>query len=165
MATKSDFTPDEWKMILGSPLLAGMAVTLADPSGLFGMLKEGMASGRALLEARNAPGANGLVKDVVADIETSEGRTLARDAMKSELTGKSPDEIKSQIIVVLGQVGAVLDAKAPQDAAAFKDWLKHVAEQVAEASSEGGFLGFGGVKVSDAEKASIAEISKALNIG
>ena len=165
MATKSDFTPDEWKMILGSPMLAGMAVTLADPSGLFGMLKEGMASGRALLEARNAPGANGLVKDLVADIETSEGRTLARDAMKSELTGKSPDEIKSQIIAVLGQVGAVLDAKAPQDAAAFKDWLKHVAEQVAEASSEGGFLGFGGVKVSDAEKASIAEIAKALNIG
>ena len=165
MVTKTDFTPDEWKMILGSPLLAGMAVTLADPSGLFGMLKEGMASGRALLEARNAPGANGLVKDLVADIETSEGRTLARDAMKSELTGKSPDEIKSQIIVVLGQVGAVLDAKAPQDAAAFKDWLKHVAEQVAEASSEGGFFGFGGVKVSDAEKASIAEIAKALNIG
>ena len=165
MATKSDFTPDEWKMILGSPMLAGMAVTLADPSGLFGMLKEGMASGRALLEARNAPGANGLVKDLVADIETSEGRTLARDAMKSELTGKSPDEIKSQIIAVLGQVGAVLDAKAPQDSAAFKDWLKHVAEQVAEASSEGGFLGFGGVKVSDAEKASIAEIAKALNIG
>ena len=165
MATKSDFTPDEWKMILGSPLLAGMAVTLADPSGLFGMLKEGMASGRALLEARNAPGANGLVKDLVADIETSDGRTLARDAMKSELTGKSPDEIKSQIIAVLGQVGAVLDAKAPQDAGAFKDWLKHVAEQVAEASSEGGFLGFGGVKVSDAEKASIAEIAKALNIG
>jgi hypothetical protein len=33
---------------------------------------------------------------------------------------------------------------------------------VAEASTEGGFLGFGGVKVSDAEKATLADIAKAL---
>ena len=32
MATKANFTPDEWKAILGSPMLAGMAVTLAEPS-------------------------------------------------------------------------------------------------------------------------------------
>jgi hypothetical protein len=164
MTTKSDFTPDEWKMILGSPMLAGMAVTLADPSGLIGLLQEGMASGRAMLEAKSSPGANALVKELVADMETSEGRTIARAGMKAELTGKSPDEIKSQVLSVLGQVGKILDAKAPQDSAAFKAWLKHVAEQVAEASTEGGFLGFGGVKVSDAEKASIADVAKALNV-
>jgi len=33
---------------------------------------------------------------------------------------------------------------------------------VAEASSEGGFLGIGGVQVSDKEKATLSEISKAL---
>jgi hypothetical protein len=55
-----------------------------------------------------------------------------------------------------------LDAKAPADATAFKAWLKHVAEKVAEASTEGGFLGFGGVRVTDAEKASIAEVAQAL---
>ncbi len=43
-------------------------------------------------------------------------------------------------------------------------WLKHVAESVAEASSSGGFLGFGGVKVTEAEKATIAEIAAALRI-
>jgi hypothetical protein len=32
----------------------------------------------------------------------------------------------------------------------------------AEASSEGGFLGFGGVRVSDAEKATLAELDAAL---
>jgi hypothetical protein len=35
---------------------------------------------------------------------------------------------------------------------------------VANASSEGGFLGFGGVQVSDAEKATLDEISKALKL-
>jgi hypothetical protein len=46
----------------------------------------------------------------------------------------------------------ILDAKTPADAPAFKTWLKHVADQVAEAALEGGMLGFGGVKVNDAEK-------------
>jgi len=40
MADKSSFTPDEWKVVLSSPMLAGLAVTLAEPSGLWGMLKE-----------------------------------------------------------------------------------------------------------------------------
>jgi hypothetical protein len=35
---------------------------------------------------------------------------------------------------------------------------------VAEAASEGGFLGFGGVKVTDAEKASIADVAQALKV-
>jgi hypothetical protein len=164
MATKADFTPDEWKMILGSPMLAGMAVTLADPSGLWGLLKEGMASGRALLEAKNAVGANALVKELVANMETSEGRTAAREGIKAELTGKSKDEIKAQVMSTLGQIARTLEAKAPQDAPAFKGWLKHVAEQVAAASSEGGFLGFGGVQVSDAEKATIADIARTLDV-
>jgi hypothetical protein len=60
MAGKSDFTPEEWGKIVTAPMLAGMAVTIAEPSGLFGMMKEGMASGRALLEARNDPGASAL---------------------------------------------------------------------------------------------------------
>jgi len=62
----------------------------------------------------------------------------------------------------LKEVSAILDAKAPQDAAGFKAWLQTISEHVAEAASEGGFLGIGGVKVSDAEKATLADISKAL---
>jgi hypothetical protein len=162
MATKADFTAEEWGAVLTSPMLAGMAVTLAEPNGLWGMLKEGMASGRALLEARSDASADELVKSVVAEMETSEGRTHARDGLKAELTGKSAAEIKQQIITVLERVGGIVDTKAPSDAAAFKAWLTHVAEKVAAASSEGGILGFGGVAVSDAEKATLNEIAQAL---
>jgi hypothetical protein len=35
---------------------------------------------------------------------------------------------------------------------------------VAEAAAEGGFLGFGGVQVSEAEKATLADIAKALGV-
>jgi hypothetical protein len=164
MADKSSFTPDEWKVVLSSPMLAGLAVTLAEPSGLWGMLKESMASARALLTAATDPSASALEKAVVADMETSDGRGIARDELKADLTGKSPAELKQAAIAKLAQVGKILDAKAPSDAPAFKSWLKGVAEQVAEAASEGGTLGFGGTKVSDAEKATIAEVSKALNV-
>jgi hypothetical protein len=164
MTNKSNFTPDEWKTILSSPMLAGMAVTLAEPNGLWGIMKEGMASGRALLDAKNDPGASELTKALVAEIETSDGRSAARDALKSELTGKTPAEIKQQIMATLSQVRQIVDTKAPSDTTSFKGWLKHIAEKVAEASNEGGFLGFGGVQVSDAEKASIAEVGKALGV-
>jgi hypothetical protein len=117
-----------------------------------------------LLEAGKAPAGLSLVKDMVADITTSEGRAAAREGFKDDLTGKTPAELKVQAIAKLTQAGSLLDAKAGADAAPFKAWLKHVSESVAEASTEGGFLGFGGVKVTEAEKASIAEVARALNI-
>jgi hypothetical protein len=55
-----------------------------------------------------------------------------------------------------------VDLKAPSDAAAYKSWLVEIASDVAEASKEGGFLGFGGVAVSDAEKATLSEIANVL---
>jgi hypothetical protein len=76
MATKADFTPDEWKLLLQSPLVAGVAV--ADPSGLIGMMRESMASARALLQAKADPNADALVKAVAGEFETSEGRGLAQ---------------------------------------------------------------------------------------
>jgi len=39
----------------------------------------------------------------------------------------------------------------------------HISTNVAEASKEGGFLGFGGIAVSDAEKATLSEIKTVLN--
>jgi hypothetical protein len=165
MADKSNFTADEWKAILSSPMLAGMAVTLSDPNGLWGTMKESMASARALLETRSDPGASNLVKAILADMETSEGRTIAREGLKSELKGKTAAEIRQQVVAKLARVGEIIDAKGGAEAAAFKTWLKQVAERVAEASKEGGFLGFGGVKVSDAEKASISDVAKALKVG
>lgn len=164
MATKADFTTEEWAQVLGSVMMAGMAVTLADPSGLIGMTKEGLASGSALVAAKTDPKANALVKSVVSDFETSEGRKAARAAIQTRLSGKQASDMKGIILEALAQGAALVDAKAPDDAPGFKAWLARISEQVANASSEGGFLGFGGVKVSDAEKATLDEISKALKL-
>jgi len=46
MADKTNFTTEEWTLLLKSPMIAGMAITAADPSGLWGLLKESFAGGR-----------------------------------------------------------------------------------------------------------------------
>ena len=80
MTDKSAFTPDEWKLLLESVMMAGIAVTAADPSGLWGLLKEGFASSSELVKVRMDPGANPLIKAVVSDFGNAEGRSTARDA-------------------------------------------------------------------------------------
>jgi hypothetical protein len=164
MTDKSTFTPEEWKLLLESVMMAGIAITAAEPSGLWGLLKESFASGSALVSAKMDPRSNPLIKAVVEDFATADGRNITRDGLKKELTGSKPGEIKAKCIETLRQAGAVVGAKAPDDAAAFKGWLHQISQHVAEASTEGGFLGFGGVPVSEAEKATLNEISGALRL-
>jgi hypothetical protein len=164
MADKSNFTPDEWKLLLESVTMAGVAVSAADPSGLWGLLKESFADGTALVAAKTDPTTKPLIKAVVADFETAQGRSIARDGLKEKLAGLKPAEITAKCIETLGQAGVLVDAKAPDEAAAFKGWLRQISQHVAEASKEGGFLGGGGAPVSDKEKATLQEISSALKL-
>jgi hypothetical protein len=80
-----------------------------------------------------------------------------RDGLKAKFANSKPADVKAKSIDTLRQVSALLQAKAPGDAAAFKSWLRQISQTTAEAASEGGgLLGFGGVQVSEAEKATLA---------
>ena len=164
MADKSNFTADEWKLLLESVTMAGVAISAADPSGLWGLLKESFAEGSALMAAKADPTTKPLIKALVADFQTGEGRTTARDGLKQKLAGLKPGEITAKCIETLGQAGAVVDAKAPDDAVAFKAWLRQISQHVAEASREGGLFGAGSGPVSDKEKATLQQISSALKL-
>jgi hypothetical protein len=165
MATKTDFTADEWKLLLQSPLVVAAAISAADPSGLIGLLRESMASARALLAVVSDPNADALVKAVVTDYETSEGRQAAQDGFRAAIAGATqPADVVAKAIDSLKAIAAALDAKGGADAVPFKTWLAGVGKAVAEAAPEGGFLGFGGTQVSDAEKATVAEIAAALGV-
>ena len=164
MADKSNFTPDEWKLLLESVTMAGIAISAADPSGLWGLLKESFAEGSELMAAKADPTAKPLIKALVADFQTAEGRTTARDGLKEKLKGLKPAEITAKCIETLGQAGQLVDAKAPDDAAAFKAWLRHISQHVAEASREGGLFGAGSGPVSDKEKTTLQQISTALEL-
>jgi hypothetical protein len=156
MANKQSFMPDEWTKVLESIMLAGVAVSAAEPSGLWGTLKEGFASSAEIAKAQLDPGTNELIKAAIADLETSEGRSSVQEALREGFAGAKPAEVVQRSLANLRELSGILDTKAPGDAPAFKTWLRGISQKVAEASAEGGFLGIGGVQVSDAERATLA---------
>src|SRR6266481_4600217 len=140
MADKSSFAPDEWKLLLESVMMASIAITAAEPHGLWGLLQESFAGGAELAKAKIDPGADALIKAVVADFGTAEGRSIARDGLKEKFTGSKPAEIKAKCIETLRQAGAVVDAKAPGDAAAFKGWLRQISHTLPRHPRRADFL-------------------------
>ena len=162
MVGKTDFTTEEWAKLIEGAMLAGIAVTAAEPSGLWGTLQEGFANARGLAGARDS--STSLVKNIVAELATSEGRGIAQDGVRRRMSGGKAADIAARSVAALGEVAQIVDQKAGVDAQPFKAWLYAIAERVADASTEGGFLGFGGEKVSEHEKATLADLAKALNI-
>ena len=163
MANKQSFTPDEWIKILEGPVLTGMAVSAADPNGLWGTIKEAVASRSAIRALMREPSSSELIRTVIADFQSGEGRTAIQDALQKRLSGAKPADIVQRSLANLREVSEIVDEKAPDDAADFKAWLRGIGQMVAEASLEGGFLGIGGVRVSEAEKATLADIERALS--
>jgi hypothetical protein len=78
MTGKSNFTPDEWKLLLESVMAPGIAITAADPSGLWGLLKESFAGGTELAKAKTDPGANTLVKASTISVRPKEAQRATR---------------------------------------------------------------------------------------
>ena len=66
MTTKNAFTEDEWSRILRAPLVAGMAISLADPGGPIEAAKESMAT---LKSATNPPSREQLLAEVALEIQ------------------------------------------------------------------------------------------------
>jgi hypothetical protein len=62
MANKASFSAEEWSRVVASPMVTSTAITAAEPSGLWGLLQEGMAGGWALLKAKQDIATNALVK-------------------------------------------------------------------------------------------------------
>ncbi|QGM97230.1 hypothetical protein [Methylocystis parvus] len=163
MATMFGFAPAEWKKVVQSPLLAGFAVSAADPSGFIGLLQEAFAAARSLSEARAQAG-DALIRAVAEELLTSTGRAEAREGVRTIAQGASLDDIKRGALDAMKEVGAIVDSKAGEHARPFKEWLAQVARMVAEAGLEDTFLGFGGIRMSEKERAALHEISQALGI-
>jgi hypothetical protein len=79
---------------------------------------------------------------------------------------KTPEELQARIHENVDKSLDMLAAKGATDAdlRSFKSMMVSVAESVAEASKEGGFLGFGGVRVSEREQAVLDQIRAELSL-
>ena len=157
MPGKADFTPEEWKKIVAAAPMAGLAVTCASPNGPWGVMKEMLSMGMAMAEMLQKGTSNPLIADLVADLKARESKPEPPQNLKD------PEQCKDAALQHLRAVNEILDSKVkgPQ-ADEFKRWLVTVAHRVAEAANEGGLFGFGGERVSEAEKAVIRQIAFSL---
>jgi hypothetical protein len=63
-----------------------------------GLLKESFAGGTALTQVITGANTNALVKAVVTDFSSSEGRSAARDGLKAEFAASQPSDLKLKAI-------------------------------------------------------------------
>jgi hypothetical protein len=157
MASKSDFTPEEWKTIVAAAPMVGLAVTCASPNGPWGVMKEMLSMGMAMAEMLEKGSSDTLIAELVADLKARQTKPEPPEGMKD------PEQCKQAALDHVRAVNDVLNRKIkPEEADEFKKWLLAVGRRVAEAANEGGVFGFGGERVSDAEKNVLRQIAFAL---
>jgi hypothetical protein len=150
MTRKADFNAEEWSTVVEGPLYAGMRVISADRGGT---LRESLALGRTYQEARGGHGESELLDELVKSPPSI-------DPDRVREAGGKIDVVASER---LREAMRILEAKAtPEEIDAYKRFVMTVAQAVASAHKEGGFLGIGGKQVSDPENQALDEISTAL---
>jgi hypothetical protein len=144
MTTKSDFSTDEWHLILEAPPSAGMIVVTAQRGGTF---RETIAMAKAYTEARKQHGESELLDEIVA-----------AKPERDHTHYHSSDELKQAGLKHLRESIALLEGKAaPTEVDEYRKFIVNLAHEVAAAHREHGQA------VSEAEQAAIDEIAAALS--
>jgi hypothetical protein len=141
MATKADFTEQEWEALQKGVSGAGFLTALSDRS-FFDSFKEAGALARHMGEAQRTAQSE-LVRDLGETRATGFGLT------------DSPAEIESETMDALRQAVQVLEQKAPEEVEAYKSFVLEVAQSVGSAA--------GGGETAEAE--TVEKIRAALNGG
>ncbi len=141
MATKDDFTAEEWEAISDGPVYAGLMTITASKGGTF---RETFSMSKSWTEARQRHGESELLDAIVAE--------------KPKLDEKpgSAIELHNAGIQMLQQAVQVIEAKSPDDLGSYRSFVTGLAEGVAEAHEEHG------EKVSTGERSVLDEIAGAL---
>jgi hypothetical protein len=160
MTTQAAFTPDEWTEITRAPLAASLLITMASPS-IFGSMGEIFGATRSLVEGAQQPTGNELLDSVLAEFKDLD---KARNA-QPQIEAREPAAIKSQLLGLIGSAVALMEAKATSaEVGPIKQWLYDIAARTANATREGGFLGIGAVRVSDAETQALNDLASLLDL-
>ncbi len=141
MATKDDFSPEEWEAISDGPVYAGMMTITASKGGTF---RETFSMSKAWAEARQGQGGGELLDAVAAE--------------KPKLDDKpgSAIELHKAGLQMLQRAVEAIEAKSPDDLDAYRSFVTGLAQRVAEAHEEDG------QKVSAGERSVLDEIAEAL---
>lgn len=132
MTTKADFNAEEWATVVEGPLLAGMKVVASERGGT---LRESLAVAKTYAEARKHHGTSPLLDEIVASPPTLDAARLREGG--EDLGKVTLDRLREAV--------GVAEGKATEDEVDhYKKFVATVAEAVANANREGGFIGIGG---------------------
>jgi hypothetical protein len=149
MASKRDFNAEEWAQIVNAPALAALRVVAAERGGT---LRETLSMGRAYAEARQHADLP-LLKEIAFSPPTMDPAQVSK-----------PEDLSAHATSGLRDALRALEGRAsPEELEDYKRFTMWVAETVARAHKEGGFLGVGGKEVSEREQAALDEIRAALD--
>ena len=144
MTEKAAFNAEEWSKLVEAPALAALRLIAADRGG---SIRESLSLGRAYAEA-SKQGA-GLLAEIAS---------TPPQVDRSEL--KDRDAIPQRTEQALREALAILERNAtPEELEAYRQFVLKLADTVAHAHKEGGFLGIGGKEVSESEQAALDELA------
>ncbi len=159
MTSKADFSEDEWTRLKRAPFVAGMAISLADPGGPIELVKETAATLKTVRDAAESGGRGELLDAIAQEVVADAGQRknpLHDFRPKGALAGQ-------EILEELADVNRLMSAKAtPEEADAYRDWLKAAAQEAANAAKEGGFMGFRAERVSEGEQRMLDKLAEVL---
>ena len=144
-ATKAKYSEELWTKVRLAPAAAGELVIEASSSGMVGRLKELTALTSAITSAAKEATPTSLVALALdSPLEQSELDKLGQD--------------KASFVNTLETAMSAVSTSSPNDLPAYSQFLVTIATQVAESAKEGGFLGIGGTRVSNEERAAIDQV-------
>jgi hypothetical protein len=120
MATRTDFTDEEWKAMQEGITGAGLYVALVD-RGFFDSFKEANALAHHLREAHENS-----ESVLIRDLATGHERPFGMSS--------SPDEVEQSTVATIKQAVSLLEAKSPEDLPAYRQLVLDVSQSVAEAA-------------------------------
>ena len=154
LSLRAQFTEAELEAIHLAPQAAYWLVAEASLSGIRGTIREMNAASQVGIERMK-----GVQPVSVMAIVFGGGAGLSA-AEEEELLEDTESE--EDLLENIRAGSAVMREKAPGEWEAFRTLVREVAQKTAEASKEGGFLGIGGVSVSEKEKAALLSVEGAL---
>jgi hypothetical protein len=146
MTTRAQFNADEWATVTTAPVLAGTLVIAADRGG---SVRESVAMSQSYAAARSQePG------ELLASI------LATPPSMTPASAPKTPEDLQQVVRAELRKALRALERVATDDeVVAYKRFVYGLAEAVARAHKEGGFLGIGGKEISPSEQAALDQIA------
>jgi hypothetical protein len=123
VATRTDFTDQEWESLQKGVTGAGLLVSLSD-RGFFDSFKEAGSLAKHMAKAKQSS-SSGLVRELADMHGTGFGLTA------------SPDTVERETLEALRSAKATLESKAPDELDAYRQFAIEIARSVGEAAGGG----------------------------